>query len=77
MCLDFLFETNISQQMPVGRIWWGTHLTKVFGNACQYCNYILQAVLCCTAIQYAAHASKGGESAANIANDLFGCNAIC
>lgn len=58
MCLEFLFETNISQQMPVGRIWWGTHLTKGFGNACKCCNYILQVVLYCTAIQYAARASE-------------------
>lgn len=75
MCLEFLFETKISEQMQVGRIWWGTHLTKAFGNACQYCNYILQAVFYCTAIQCAA--SKVGECAANMANDLFACNAIC
>lgn len=60
--------------MPLGRIQWATHLTKVLGNACQYC--ILQTVLYRTAVWYAACISKKETCARGIANDLFGCSAI-
>lgn len=62
--------------MPLGRIQWATHLTKVLENAYQYCNCILQILLYCTAIWCAACISKKETRARSIANNLFGCSAI-